>query len=434
MKNLRKRPASRAGSFAASWAASWIPGQYGEIGASPPQLPTAGLIGRYEPDGVNESGGIMTSWDDTSGNANHLTTATSWPAVLTLNGRVTTRWTNDYVNLPSGISLNSQDLSIFVVGRVENNSLGWFVDGFGQWGISLGNSGANERFIVYDGNSNSSNAPYWGQNRCLFGVRTSNAPQQLFYVDGESAEDTASFPSASGSAGGLGGFNGAGSWNFDVDAVYIYNERISDADLTALREYTESALGVGNGGTGTFWGFEGDSITNGLTIANPATFKPSAQFAALATSERKFRAVASNGKTLATIVSGSAADFDPFLTEHSAFTNHNAILMAGINDIAGGATAASVQSNISTYVSDRTTAGWDAVYVCTILPSTTLTAGEETVRNDVNAWIRANVTNYIDTAGDPRLDDATDATYYSDGTHQTQAGAAVVAELMHAAV
>lgn len=78
--------------------------------------------------------------------------------------------------------------------------------------------------------------------------------------------------------------------------------------------------------------------------------------------------------------------------------------------------------------------GVDWVIGTTTTPSTTFTGPQNTNRQNGNALVLADASDAfagtVDLAGDPRLDDAADTTYYLDGTHPTTLGAQVMAELI----
>lgn len=76
----------------------------------------------------------------------------------------------------------------------------------------------------------------------------------------------------------------------------------------------------------------------------------------------------------------------------------------------------------------------DLKLVCNCPPNTDITGGLETARLLCNSLIDSNAVSngwtVVDLAGDSRLDDPSDATYYQDGVHPTDAGAAVRVELI----
>lgn len=110
------------------------------------------------------------------------------------------------------------------------------------------------------------------------------------------------------------------------------------------------------------------------------------------------------------------------------------IMCGGTSDITDGDTAATIYADMESYADGARTAGFDYVIGTTITPSTSFTGPQETVRVAANVLIMADAgaafEAQVDFAADTRLDDPTDATYYTDGLHWTTAGAGVAAELM----
>ena len=91
--------------------------------------------------------------------------------------------------------------------------------------------------------------------------------------------------------------------------------------------------------------------------------------------------------------------------------------------------AAKALTDFESYADARRAAGWDRVIVATVCDSTTYTAPQETVRAELNAALR--ISDHFDAVVDlavvPQLMDASNATYFSDGTHFTEAGAIAAA-------
>lgn len=116
------------------------------------------------------------------------------------------------------------------------------------------------------------------------------------------------------------------------------------------------------------------------------------------------------------------------------------------NDIAsGGADGPTAYANVKAYGAARKAAGFTQV-ILDCLPRTLFGGTQETARTTCNAslaadftvptanprvWLRAGGTTYADilvrVSQIPALSDATDTTYYADGTHLTDAGHALIA-------
>jgi lysophospholipase L1-like esterase len=118
-------------------------------------------------------------------------------------------------------------------------------------------------------------------------------------------------------------------------------------------------------------------------------------------------------------------------------------MLIGRNDGSGWGTAANYAAAVAAHIATvRVAGGYDKVVLCTILPSTL--AGFNTWRNAVNTiftgvgWAAANGVDAIaDFAADATMGPdaaASDATYYPDGTHPSNAGQAILGPIWAAAV
>lgn len=169
--------------------------------------------------------------------------------------------------------------------------------------------------------------------------------------------------------------------------------------------------------------FEGDSITS-TTIGQ---FVPGAM--AALTNPVPYRNFATPGNAL-TDIAGRAATDDAFA--NPARTRNVFWLLDGRNENYGSVPAATFVASLKTFCQTRQSAGWRVV-VATLLPSTS--SGYNTWRNSVNALIRADTSFYsalADFGADATMGaDATasNTTYYSDGTHPTAAGGAILAPI-----
>ena len=112
-------------------------------------------------------------------------------------------------------------------------------------------------------------------------------------------------------------------------------------------------------------------------------------------------------------------------------------------ELRDGQDATFILNAISAYTTARRAARPDITIVgLTTPPATTAwwTAGQDTVRQTVNAAILANPATYgydqvVDVAGIPELADPSNTTYFSDGIHFTDAATTLVAaELVEAGI
>lgn len=117
------------------------------------------------------------------------------------------------------------------------------------------------------------------------------------------------------------------------------------------------------------------------------------------------------------------------------------LMVGGTTQIALGQSGSAVYDTEKAISDLAKAAGYTYVIGSTTTPSTTFDAGDNVELGILNAEVLADADAAFDAvadlAADPRLDDPTDTTYYSDGTHPTtfaNGGTAAIAELMGAAV
>ena len=99
----------------------------------------------------------------------------------------------------------------------------------------------------------------------------------------------------------------------------------------------------------------------------------------------------------------------------------NAVLLCGINDVLQGASAVTIEARLTTVMAQL-----QNPVVVTLLPFSNYAswdAGKEAVRVAVNAWITANVENYVDVEAVMGTAGALKAEYDSgDGLHPNDEG------------
>jgi lysophospholipase L1-like esterase len=174
---------------------------------------------------------------------------------------------------------------------------------------------------------------------------------------------------------------------------------------------------------------DGDSLTEGIGSTGGNTYP-----AQLAVIEGK--AVANrghSGDTMATMINEASADVDALVTLGSTV-----LVWGGTNDLAGGASAATVYARIQNYCAGRRYFGLRCA-VLTMLPRSDagLPGSFEVDRQTINTNIRNNWATFadslVDVAADGRIGDAgdeLDSTYYNaDKVHLKNAGYAIVASI-----
>lgn len=233
---------------------------------------------------------------------------------------------------------------------------------------------------------------------------------------------------------------GGSVWQGALAAYLIYNRALSDAECLRVERHLALAWKIDHvpqvlcHGNSLTWG-------TGSTAGNDFP----AQLLALLGGANVAQVVNVGlpGQPTATMVSNAAEQID---SRRSGTTGRDTLVFwEGTNTLFFGATAATTTSAYASYLNQRNTAGWSSLKVVpTLLPRSdaSLPAGFEANRQTVNTWIRANAATYnyavADVAADSRIGDAgdeADTTYYSgDSVHLNDAGYAIVAGIIKAAI
>jgi lysophospholipase L1-like esterase len=414
----------------------FIPILSSSVGAST-ALPTTGLIARYEPAGVTQSGGSLTGWTDSSGSGNHVTSVPSAPSVVTVDNRTAVRFASgNYFQMPASLSVNGQSMSVFIVFRSRNagNFVFPYSPGDGQTASVYLN---NESLLIWPNGTATNIHPLDG--RFLAGARF-NASNTRLFGDGEVATVEAKAATAL-TGGDFGRLTGGGlPYIGDVEAIFVYNTAISDADLTLLRAYVAANYKVGSASKDLYLVADGDSLTFGFGLAAPESDNNwPTQFARTYATEPKVKNKAQSGATASGLATDASTNIDPYIAFGVAqsYSRVRAWLLAGTNDIAGGATDSDVIASLASWHSGRKTAGASTI-AATIFARSTFSGAQNTTRTTTNGRILAGDTGanlVVDLAADSRLSNPADLTYFqADGTHLTAAGYGVIAQLVKAAV
>lgn len=139
--------------------------------------------------------------------------------------------------------------------------------------------------------------------------------------------------------------------------------------------------------------------------------------------------VSISGQAWSTLAGSASKRCHPLATSHGTSV---LILNGGQSDILNTGdddTAATALADMESYADNARTAGFDTIIACTLPPSTSFDADDETQRLALNAAIRTSDSwdEVVDLAANEDLDDASDLTYYSDGLHWTAVAAAAAA-------
>jgi len=224
------------------------------------------------------------------------------------------------------------------------------------------------------------------------------------------------------------------------NSLVLYDTALDDAGVVDasdfLRQRAES-LSLGVGFT-RFLCAEGDSITAGgsgpsITSPYPLVFAGNSSPQCYGVKRAVGGSMLENNTLNPGLDLRSRSTFnDAMLTNKRPGVQYVYSFFVGRNDFNKASVAADPDgfaTSLGQFCQDQKTAGWDKVVIGSIPPSTS--AGFNTWRNVVNpyiqnsAWRAANgVAAIYDIAADPTIGPdaaASNATYYGDGTHWTQA-------------
>lgn len=213
--------------------------------------------------------------------------------------------------------------------------------------------------------------------------------------------------------------------------VYGYDHPLSNTELAALRTEAQSLGCVFT--SNAILCIDGDSISEGV---NSTLCQNWPRQLGLASTPLQYN-VAQAGQTLQTMLADRVARVDPLIQSGAL---NVLIVFAGINDLAGGRTAAQALSDLISYCTGAKTAGWNKLIVGTTLPWAT--GSLETARLTLNSSIRSQSFppwDYIaDWGNDPTMGQSgenTNAMYFgADELHPLSAGYLIGAGYFKAAL
>lgn len=175
---------------------------------------------------------------------------------------------------------------------------------------------------------------------------------------------------------------------------------------------------------------EGDSIT-----ANAGTYARQYQDGVASSVGTGLYAV---GSSRLPQLEARAAEVDGRLAEAGVGVPNILTVMVGINDLFQGQSVPDFLTDYASYLDDRRAAGWHVV-LCTILPCAL--AGMNVARNTANAtlvtWVGSHCDTLCDLGAHATMGPdaaASDVSLYSDGTHPTAAGHALLLTALAAVV
>lgn len=243
-------------------------------------------------------------------------------------------------------------------------------------------------------------------------------------------------------AGNLCGGNGVSfaPANTKIARFAFYNRRLTDSEcdneaMTWLNNAEATPNLMDATATPKLVVFDGNSLTSGFGLLNPADPYPAQVLASLGATWRGVN-VGFPSQQTPELITQAATRVDRFY--NPSRTKNVVVVWEATNHIQiGGATAQQAHDSLQTYVQARQAVGWKVV-VLNVLPRA---SDNDTTRASVNTLINANTMGYnalSNVAANSSIGDngdETDTTYYqSDQVHLTATGAGVVSGLTATAI
>ena len=400
------------------------------------------------------NGQPVRQWYDESGSGNHATQATAanrplfrqfggWhpvgaQACVSFDGAA-----SQYLTLPAGVAMgnggtaNEGTVLMAMRGAADQATFVWYLGNIGFWQVSVSQVG------IFRGGNNPMPTPARMPVLHPFvqAVRFKAGESRYYYGSGPGGYNEAlstNYLSGTQAGGYVGAYTSAGFYpTMDLTDLAFFNRALSDAEMAAALgllqdrvcpEWTNSAQVL----------FFGDSRTAGadsnVSFNFPAWRSWPSRMLRRIGGYARANSIAHAGDTVANQQAAFTASQGTLSTRYA---RNLAVGELGINDVRAGTPAATIQSSLAGIWSSMLANGATAVLALTIAPASSLTGGQEAVRQAVNAWmttpgnVPAGVT-VVDNAADPRL--VTSGYADVDGLHWTDAGYGVYAANAAAAV
>lgn len=230
----------------------------------------------------------------------------------------------------------------------------------------------------------------------------------------------------------IGGNFGAGTGiNGYLGPILEYDRALTDAEMrTVIEGLSRDWLG----GRPVQVSCIGNSLTSGSGSTGAFGSYPNQLIALLGARYVPF-VFANAGFTTPQVDAAGGAAADTALA--NTVSRSVAVVWEIGNDILANTAEATVKSNFVSLVANRRTAGFTKVIALTVPPRSDLTAGKETMRQSVNAWLLAGNSGadaVADVGSIAELQNTANGTYFVDGVHYTNAGYAKVAEVVTATI
>lgn len=399
----------------------------------------------------------VATWPDTSGSAFNATRVASSAVTYQtneLNGQPIVRFNGSgYLTVGTGLSLDAQAVTIFVVKKPVSASVQGVLLGIGTNYPATSTTALG--FQQYQSTSTLATptavlqpvTPYGHQNfqRWSYLVVRTNASTTRFRINGH--QSTSLLAPASGTAQGMNigaPFDAGGAFfNGDIAEIIIFGGILTDIQVALVEQYLTSPVEYGGAGYSVapyLVVMDGDSMTRGSGASADLSDNYPSQLAALLPSSYDLINCGVGGQTWANMITDAVTEIDPLLTWRPRTAG--VCVAWNTNDIHFGASSDTHIANMRVYCLARRAAGWKVV-VGTLLPRSggTTPADYETKRLTINTYIRANWADFCDGFFDPAADsrigdlgDETNPTYYADTAHLNGTGYAIVAQLVNTEV
>ena len=231
--------------------------------------------------------------------------------------------------------------------------------------------------------------------------------------------------------------NGTFGYDGDIAEILVYNRALTDSEKSQVEDYLMEKYVDPNYNSTIdlpLIMFDGDSMTLGVGSTGGQTY-PKQTIDSLTGSSSAWvsRNIGRSGYTVAQMSSDASTRID--FRFRSSRIHNILVLFGGTNDLYYGADAATTYNNIVTYVTARRNAGYKVI-INTILPRSggVTPVTFEADRQTVNTLLRNNWQSFADGLSDiasstiiGQAGDESNATYYADSIHPTNAGYAIVA-------
>ena len=227
------------------------------------------------------------------------------------------------------------------------------------------------------------------------------------------------------------GNGGANQWLGFMGEYLIYDHDLTDAELNTVYAYLESRWACQH----RYIICDGDSLTRGHSASAGAEY-PTVLKNSISAPGYTVKNYGVDSQTIADVASDVATQADRYAVRTSGENVY--VAWVGTNDLFTGRTAAQVKTDYAALCTARQAAGFRVV-ACTIMNHAITGSWTQADADDVNTYIRANYTSWADDLADiqanANLQTTTDTTYFqADGVHLTDAGYAIVADIVKSAL